>query len=110
MMSAVMRKKNNIINMKSRSNTMGTSVYPVSEKHQEEMEAELNTSGLDENMRRCEIACWKAVFKYCTNVNIDDLQWTDVIITNHAIKKLRKTQVILNLKSKMMSSLTIATL
>jgi len=64
--------------MKSRSNTMGTSVYPVSEKYQEEMEAELKTSALDENMRRCEIACWKAVFKYCTNVNIDDLQWTDV--------------------------------
>lgn len=57
---------------------MGTSVYPVSEKHQEEMEAELKTSGLDDNLRHCEIACWKSVFKYCTNVDIDDLQWMDV--------------------------------
>jgi hypothetical protein len=57
---------------------MGIDVYAISEMHQEDMDAELKSNNLDGNLRRCKIAMWKDVFKYCTLISINTLQWTDV--------------------------------
>ena len=57
---------------------MGVDVYAVSDTHQEEMVAELQSLCLNENLRRCNIAIWKAVFEYCTLVSINSLQWEEV--------------------------------
>jgi hypothetical protein len=58
---------------------MGVDVYAISRDHQQDLESELSSMGLNSNLRRCKINVWKGTFSYCTNMAICDFQWDDPV-------------------------------
>ena len=59
---------------------MGLDAYAEAEwdENQCDLEGDLKTLGLDENLRLCEINVWKSVFKYCTCEGTHAYLWTSV--------------------------------
>lgn len=58
---------------------MGVDVYAISDSQQPSLDMELESLGLNSDLRGCNINVWKGIFHYCTGEHICDYQWLDDI-------------------------------